>query len=204
MENSKDLLIESFIIFIKDDGKLTDKDILNGLGYPNHQLIKEDEYPMDNHLRIGRYGDWIYILDVFYQNWHRNETWKFIARTAKTYDIVHCMMEDVDDGGMFGYHKDGKLVRLFDYKQENSLEMETTISKGKPLKNENEILKDKHFWFMKLAMTLGIDIKKSNKNFLLYDDSTLNEIEYSRKYSAYNQEDSDDLNQYTAYNYYLK
>lgn len=207
MEEIEDILIQSFIIFIKDDGKLTDRDILNGLEYPNHRAVKEEEYPNDNNVRIGRYKEWIYILDdASYENWHRSETWKFISRIAKEYDLIHCMMEDVVDGGMFGYHKDGKLLRLFDYKQKGWFgeEMKTTISEGEQLSYEKEALKDRHLWFMRLAMMLGVDIKKSDKDFVLYDDFTIDEEEYQKRYSIYSQENPENPNRYTPYNYYKK
>ena len=205
MEEKEDIIFYCFIIFIKDDGTLTDKEILNGLGYPKHKILKNTSNYFDNNIQIARFNGWIYIGDRVLQTWSRKETWKFMIELTKKYEVIHCTLNDTVDGGLFVYHKDGQLIRLLDCSEKWSTgEMEISESIGKSFPKEDTFIKNDHsFWLYRIAEQLGVDIKKFNKNFIIYDDLMEDENAYNEKYnSSSNAKFSH--HRYNPYDYYKK
>ena len=63
--------------------------------------------------------------------------------------------------------------------------MEINEALGKSLPNEETFIKNDHsFWLYRIAEQLGVDIKKSNKDFIVYDDLMEDENAYNEKYNS--------------------
>ena len=113
--------LSPFFIFIKDNSKLNDKELLNKFDLNDYQLITdnnekkiEGKNPNKRYLYITEDRNWKHLMDDWlYTLWH-NKTIKLrIKALSNEFDIFCCSVGDCDDSFDFIYYQNGIETREY-------------------------------------------------------------------------------------------
>jgi len=167
-----------YFIFIKDNSKLSDKELFEKLGLENYELFSGNLERLFNagglkkrYLFLTEDGEWKHLMDDwFYTLWHDKELKLKIKELSFDYDIFTCSVGDCDDSFDFVYYQKGNVKREYVVEDPKFNGGELVKNIGEPFRIENIAL-SKNSPFEKVltvANSLGIAINHDLKKIRCY------------------------------------
>lgn len=157
-------------IFIRCGGELSDLELLDRFGLSGYE---RGAWPpgFRRHVLITNDEEWTHVCDDwFYSLWHMPSTRETIADIASEYDVFACSAGDSDQSWEFVYYRHGRLLRRYVVDDPNYRGGVVVEDLGIPLEGEEEAMKltDGLTIALRLASTLGVDVRHADKEIRVY------------------------------------
>lgn len=182
-----------YYIFIKDESKLSDAQLLQKLGLNSYKLIKsrEDKEIEEYNKRclyITEDGKWTHLMDNWYYTlWHHKVLKTWIKDLSKEFDIFCCSVGDFDYSFDFVYYRLGILEREYVVEDPKINGVNVVKNNGETFEIEPLALakKDPLEKVLTIAEWLGIGIQHNLETIRCYeilDEKMINSFDFQEGY----------------------
>lgn len=159
-----------FFIFVKDDGRLDDLEVLRRFGLEKYRRLQT--VPPRRRAVIADSGEWKLLADdCGYTLWFMDSTRPTIGKIAEQFDVFACSVGDTDESFDFIYYVGGSLVRKYTVTDPHFDGGSVVEDVGEPLSEESNLLgsgQDKLTIVLGIADSLGINVQFEEADFRIY------------------------------------
>lgn len=159
-----------FFIFVKDDGRLDDLEVLRRFGLEKYRRLQT--VPPRRRAVIADSGEWKLLADdCGYTLWFMDSTRPTIGKIAEQFDVFACSVGDTDESFDFIYYVGGLLVRKYTVTAPHFDGGSVVEDVGEPLSEESNLLgsgQDKLTIVLGIADSLGINVQFEEADFRIY------------------------------------
>ncbi len=165
-----------YFIFIKEGGKMSDKEILEHLGLNDYKIVADEkerikEVLYKRYLFLTEDNYWTYLMDDWYYTmWHNEEIKNRIKLLSENFEIFTCSVGDCDDSFDFAYFKQGEIIRQYVVKDPKFKGGEVVKDIGNPFPIEKVALRKNDLYekVMTIAESFGIKMNHEKEKVRIY------------------------------------
>ena len=159
-----------YLIFLRCDGKYSDRELLNQFGLNTYRPTKAAQ-PFTNYAILAHDGEWTLIADDWhYTLWHMPSTRPTLATLGQTFDVFACSVGDSDHSYDFVYYRGSRLVRKYVVDDSHYRGGVVVENFGEPLPGESTAFKhsDELKIVLGIAASLGIKTDYTERDCRVY------------------------------------
>lgn len=141
-----------YFIFVRDEGNLSDADLLRLFGLAAYRPTRTPEH-FGRHAVLANEGPWTMIADDWcYTLWHLRSTRPTLEELGRSYDLFAGSVGECDHSFDFVYYSGGRLARRYVVEDPEFRGGSVVEDAGAPLPGESAAFKEKD----ELNIVLGV------------------------------------------------